>query len=59
MNYNFYDIESLQNVFTLCNFKEKENILDVFYLSDDKQLISEPDFEQKCSKVIYDANRNF
>lgn len=59
MNYNFYDIESLQNVFTLCNFKEKENILDVFYLSDTPQLTSEPDFEQKCSKVIYDANRNF
>lgn len=30
----FYDIESLKNVFTLCNYKHNENRIDVYYLID-------------------------
>lgn len=33
-NINFYDIESLENVFTLANYKNKENELDLYYLID-------------------------
>lgn len=59
MKFNFYDIESLSNVFTLCNFKDEENIVDVFYLVDDQSLVSDPNFETNVKKAIYDANKNF
>jgi hypothetical protein len=35
----FYDIESLENVFTLANFRAEDNQLDIFYLIDDKDKI--------------------
>lgn len=31
-----YDIESLNNVFSLCNYRHNENLLDVYLLVDDK-----------------------
>ena len=32
----FYDIESLKNVFSLCNYKHNDNLVDVYILVDDK-----------------------
>ena len=55
----FYDIESLDNVFTLCNFIPHEDAVDLFYLVDDQALISEPDFEEKVKAVVYENNKNF
>ena len=58
INANFYDIESLSNIFTLCNYKSKENSADIFYLCDDKQLIPAA-FEQLLLQRIYEKNYNF
>lgn len=55
----FYDIESMDNAFTLCNFIPHENAVDMFYLVDDIDLISEPDFLTKMSAKIYERNKNF
>lgn len=33
-SFNFYDIESLKNVFSLCAYSEKKNTVNVFYLVD-------------------------
>ena len=59
MKFNFYDIESLRNVFTLCSIKDPENIADVFYLCDDPNLLSDPNFEKNIKQRIYDKNKNF
>ena len=59
MNRNFYDIESVDNVFTLCNFREKENIVDIFYLSDDIALIASPTFEDDIFERVRAKNPNF
>lgn len=58
-NAQFYDIESLENVFTVANFKEKENHVDVFFLIDDPDLIADPNWCADCTNVIYDNNDNF
>lgn len=55
----FYDIESLANVFTLCNFKADENHADVYFLIDNPVLYSSPDFERNAAKRIRERNRNF
>lgn len=55
----FYDIESLDNVFTLCNFAFEHDRVDVFYLVDDQRLLSVPDLYQTMANVIYAANKNF
>lgn len=55
----FYDIESLNNVFTLCNYKEYKNEIDVFILCDTPALMQSPHFMEHLSKAIYDANHNF
>lgn len=34
-SFTFYDIESLNNVFTLCSFSPRTNCIDAFYLVDD------------------------
>ena len=31
----FYDIESLDNVFTLANFRAHDNVVEIYYLVDD------------------------
>ncbi len=56
---HFYDIESLSNVFTLCNFHPEVPSVDVFYLVDDPALVSAPNFRQYVTDRILDANRNF
>ena len=50
MRTEFYDIESLSNVFTLSNYKKEDNILDIFYMIDTETL--EKDFENTDFNVI-------
>lgn len=50
MRTEFYDIESLSNVFTLSNYKKEDNILDIFYIIDTETL--EKDFENTDFNVI-------
>lgn len=59
MNINFYDIESLSNVFSLANYDEKHNHIDVYILCDTPELLSEPDWQAKMLDRIYSHNRNF
>lgn len=59
MKFNFYDIESLDNVFTLCTFRYPDNTADVFYLCDDASLLTDPDIEKNLKQRIYDNNKNF
>lgn len=59
MKTNFYDIESLDNVFSLCNYKDDEDIIDVYYLVDDPILISSPTLEKDLTEAVYKANHNF
>lgn len=58
MKGNFYDIESLQNVFTLCNYNysdTKENaILEIYYLLDNKEL--DPNIDS--TDIYIDENNN-
>ena len=55
----FYDVESLENVFSICNFRQEENILDVFVLSDDPKLLDSPTLLEDIKEVIYKRNKNF
>lgn len=60
--FDFYDIESLQNVFTLANFVEYENHVQIFYLVDDTYPILPADietFKTACTQKIYEKNKNF
>ncbi len=59
MKYYFYDIESLDNVFTLANFKSDENHVDIFYKIDNPDEIIPDDFLAKATQRIYDNNKNF
>lgn len=56
---HFYDIESLSNVFTLCNYKPEGPSVDVYYLCDDRQMTADPQFEQLLLRRILEANKNF
>lgn len=60
MNMNYYDIESLSNVFTLANFDEKRNHIDIYYLIDDPTLLTsfETHYADACDR-IYRNNLNF
>ena len=64
-NINFYDIESLGNVFTLCNYKNKENHVDIYYLCDDPHILAVPatsgpsTLYKKILNRIYEKNQNF
>lgn len=60
MNMNYYDIESLDNVFTLANYDEKKNHIDIYYLIDDEKLLNEfqLNFSKACDE-IYKKNLNF
>lgn len=57
--FNYYDIESLENLFTLCNYREKEEELEVYYLLDSSPFVLSDDFYDKCKKEIYEKNKNF
>lgn len=60
MNMNYYDIESLDNVFTLANFDEKRNHIDVYYLIDDSDLLQKFQMNYpKAKDTIYRNNLNF
>lgn len=58
MKFNYYDIESLQNLFTLCNYKEDEEEVEIYYLLDDKSLLDET-FKEKLIEEVYRKNQNF
>lgn len=63
---NFYDIESLNNVFTLCNYKQSKNIIDVFFMIDDVLDTPSPNntfiltdaIKNYIIDEIYNANQN-
>ena len=62
MKCNFYDIESLSNVFTLANFKPDENCVDIYYLIDDEQNLIKVDKNQFLADVTRETlaqNKNF
>ena len=59
MKNNFWDIESFDNVFTLANFKEQENHIDIYYLCDNPELMVLLNFEQALINKIYERNANF
>ncbi|MBO5435359.1 hypothetical protein J6A31_06045 [bacterium] len=53
-----YDIESLENVFTLANFRCEDNVIEMYYLCDDISLIP-PNFEAVATQRIHASNKNF
>lgn len=67
----FYDIESLNNVFTLCNFKPADNSVDVYILADDAfdtktafnidtpVFVLTPEIQAYITERIYKSNNNF
>lgn len=57
MKSNFYDIESLTNVFTLANMIDDDTV-ELYYLCDDKSLIC-PDFPKAVTDRVHKNNRNF
>lgn len=59
MKEHFYDIESLSNVFTLCNFRSEDNCIEVYYLCDTPNLVADPQFADKLLKVVHAKNKNF
>lgn len=59
MNGIYYDIESLQNVFSVCAYREKENSLEVYLLCDNRELYEYPGFLEQMANRIYEKNRNF
>lgn len=65
---SFYDIESLNNVFSLCNFRRNENIVDVYLIVDDKldtnggangEFVLTDDIKAYICDRIYLRNKNF
>ena len=58
---NFYDIESLINVFTLCNYKPNEQVIEVYYLIDDNETVGfDPQAHGKnLLNHILAANKNY
>lgn len=59
MNANFYDIESLQNVFTLANYNEDTHDLEIYYLCDNDVLTQVHDFNRYAAIRIFEKNQNF
>ena len=63
----FYDIESLHNVFSLCNFCYNDNVLDIYLLVDDKldtvglndKFVLTDVIIQYINQRIYEKNKNF
>lgn len=54
----FYDIESLENVFTLANYRAEEDVIELYYLIDDESLIPN-DFITAATQRIHAKNKNF
>lgn len=64
----FYDIESLDNVFSLVNFRDDKNECDIYYLIDNAdqlmktengQPLSEKEFIKLLKERVYESNKNF
>ena len=56
----FYDIESLDNVFTLANYRSDADAVDIYYLVDDEALMpDELEFKKNATDRIHAKNRNF
>lgn len=56
----FYDIESLSNVFSLCNFREHDDTADVYLLDDSGYgNISDPNVRDYIASVIRQRNKKF
>lgn len=65
---SFYDIESLDNVYSLCNFRYNENLVDVYFIVDDKldtqggannEFVLTDEIKTYISERIYLRNKNF
>lgn len=64
INANFYDIESLSNLFTLANLHDspvpEQMSIDLYYLFDDfEMLLSIKDWQAQVLDKIYQVNENF
>lgn len=59
MKEHFYDIESLRNVFTLCNLRPEDNCVEVYYQCDTPALVNDHKFAANLLKVIHAKNKNF
>lgn len=64
MKFNFYDIESLSNVFTLANYKpsnkdKEHDVIDIYILCDDETTLINEEFRARLKDQIYLKNRNF
>lgn len=60
--FHFYDIETLDNIFTLTNYIPEENRVDQYYLASDdldKKLKQEPDLLNKLTSRVNLRNVNF
>lgn len=58
MQTEFYDIESLKNVFTLAIWDPGKNNIDLYMLLDNPELAQVDGFEQMLLKGVYEANEN-
>lgn len=61
MNFIYYDIESLKNVFCNACYDENNDIMDIYYLVDDMDTLLKPgtNWIDKLTERIYSKNRNF
>lgn len=60
MLFNFYDIESLSNVFTVANYIPYDNHIDIYYLVDDPEtVLSSGDLKTELTDRIHARNKNF
>ena len=61
MNFNFYDMESLKNVFGIANFENQKNNIKLYYLIDNIcEFVPNLDaLEESAKKSIYKLNPNF
>lgn len=62
MKEHFYDIESLSNVFTVCNFQPENDLIDCYHLVDTPTLYAQtqnPKFFDALLARILEKNQNF
>ena len=67
MLFDFYDIESLENVYMLANMRSDDDTIEVYYLLDDLNLLPQvtapgvvpQQFIQDATKRILEKNKNF
>lgn len=56
---HYWDIESLDNVFTVAIFKDIENEVSIYYLIDNEHQLLHDTFIQQAKTHIYEKNKNF